>query len=127
MSKPPDDRLIIADMCDAIVGFGVSGDFNTWRLINLLFVFLSLSEIPMAISPNPNGTSHYPAIGHGLVAPPGSSGIHVIIVGSGFAGLACAIECTRKGHTVLVLDKVRELQPLGGLGAFRVVLLSSLN
>ncbi|KAE8828309.1 hypothetical protein PTNB85_07496 [Pyrenophora teres f. teres] len=33
------------------------------------------------------------------------TGIRVIIVGAGFAGLSAAIECSRKGHTVMLLDK----------------------
>jgi UDP-N-acetylmuramoylalanine-D-glutamate ligase len=40
------------------------------------------------------------------VAPPNSSGIKVIIVGLGMGGLAAAIECHRKGHTVSAFDKV---------------------
>lgn len=52
-------------------------------------------------------------VGFAEVAPLGSSGIHVIIVGAGFAGLACAIECRRKGHTVIVLEKFKELKILG--------------
>ncbi|KAI0312111.1 monooxygenase [Amylostereum chailletii] len=36
---------------------------------------------------------------------PGSSGISIIIVGLGFAGLACAIESVIKGHSVIVLEK----------------------
>src|SRR5688572_29516674 len=34
------------------------------------------------------------------------SGIKVIVIGCGFAGLGFAIECTRKGHEVVILDKV---------------------
>ena len=37
------------------------------------------------------------------------SGIKVIIVGAGFAGLCAAIECNRKGHSVILLEKVSEL------------------
>ena len=33
------------------------------------------------------------------------SQMEIIIVGCGFAGLACAIECTRKGLRVTVLEK----------------------
>jgi hypothetical protein len=39
-------------------------------------------------------------------APPHSSGIKVIVVGLGIGGLAAAIECHRKGHTVLAFDKI---------------------
>lgn len=55
----------------------------------------------------------HPGIGYAQVAPVDSSGIKVIIVGAGFAGLACAIECKRKGHRVLVLEKFSELKILG--------------
>jgi len=40
--------------------------------------------------------------------PPGSypdSGIDVLIVGTGLAGLTAALECTRKGHNVRVLER----------------------
>lgn len=47
-----------------------------------------------------------------------SSGIRVIVVGAGFAGLAAAIECDRKGHHVTILDKVSELKPLGDIISF---------
>ncbi|RHZ46420.1 FAD-dependent oxidoreductase [Aspergillus thermomutatus] len=40
------------------------------------------------------------------VAPPNSSGIKVIVVGLGMGGLAAAIECHQKGHTVSAFDKV---------------------
>ncbi|KAG2340006.1 monooxygenase [Suillus weaverae] len=47
------------------------------------------------------------------------TGIDVIVVGAGFGGIACAIECKRKGHRVMILEKVHELKHLGdmlGLG-----------
>ncbi|KAK3320127.1 hypothetical protein B0T19DRAFT_479118 [Cercophora scortea] len=46
------------------------------------------------------------------------SGIKVIIVGAGFAGLTAAIECDRKGHQVLLFDKAPELAPLGDIISF---------
>lgn len=46
------------------------------------------------------------------------SGIKVIIVGAGFAGLTAAIECDRKGHSVTVFEKVSELKPLGDIISF---------
>ncbi|EON98472.1 putative salicylate hydroxylase protein [Phaeoacremonium minimum UCRPA7] len=46
------------------------------------------------------------------------SGIKVIIVGAGFAGLTAAIECDRKGHSVILLEKVDELKPLGDVISF---------
>jgi monoamine oxidase len=33
------------------------------------------------------------------------TGIDVLIVGTGFAGLVAALECTRKGHNVRVLER----------------------
>ena len=54
-----------------------------------------------------------PGVGYGKVAPPNSTGIKIIIVGAGFAGLSCAIECKRKGHEVLLLEKFAELKILG--------------
>ncbi|KAG1841225.1 monooxygenase [Suillus subalutaceus] len=41
------------------------------------------------------------------------TGIDVIVVGAGFGGLACAIECKRKGHRVMILEKVHESKQLG--------------
>lgn len=46
------------------------------------------------------------------------SGIKVIVVGAGFAGLTAAIECDRKGHHVTLLEKVPELKPLGDIISF---------
>ncbi|KAF4630576.1 hypothetical protein G7Y89_g7565 [Cudoniella acicularis] len=46
------------------------------------------------------------------------TGIHVIIVGTGFAGLTAAIECYRKGHSVLVLESFKERLPLGDVISF---------
>lgn len=34
-----------------------------------------------------------------------STGIDVLVVGTGLAGLTAAIECTRKGHSVRVLER----------------------
>ena len=44
-----------------------------------------------------------------------STGVRVIIVGAGFAGLVAAIECTRKGHSVIVLEKFTEFKVLGDI------------
>ncbi|KDQ56254.1 hypothetical protein JAAARDRAFT_158238 [Jaapia argillacea MUCL 33604] len=46
------------------------------------------------------------------------TGIKVIIVGAGFAGLTAAIECYRKGHDVLVLESFPILKPLGDIISF---------
>jgi len=47
-----------------------------------------------------------------------SSGIKLIIVGAGFAGLTAAIEADRKGHSVILFDKSAELLPLGDIISF---------
>ena len=44
--------------------------------------------------------------------------VRVIIVGAGFAGLGCAIECKRKGHDVVVLEKVGTFKTLGETHSF---------
>ena len=46
------------------------------------------------------------------------SGIKVLIVGAGFAGLTAAIECDRKGHSVILLEKSPQLSPLGDIISF---------
>jgi 2-polyprenyl-6-methoxyphenol hydroxylase-like FAD-dependent oxidoreductase len=46
------------------------------------------------------------------------SGITVLIIGAGFAGLTAAIECDRKGHTVLLLEKSPALHPPGDIISF---------
>lgn len=46
------------------------------------------------------------------------SNIRVLIIGAGFAGLTAAIECKRKGHTPLVLEKFDELKQLGDIISF---------
>lgn len=46
------------------------------------------------------------------------SGIKVLVVGAGFAGLTAAIECDRKGHQVTILEKVAKLKPLGDIISF---------
>ena len=53
------------------------------------------------------------AIGFAQMAKPGSSGIDVIVVGCGFAGITCAIESIRKGHTVTILEKYEEMRMIG--------------
>lgn len=42
-----------------------------------------------------------------------SSGIDVLIVGTGLAGLTAAIECVRKGHNVRVLEKNNNISTAG--------------
>lgn len=44
------------------------------------------------------------------------SGIKVIVVGAGFAGISAAIECDRKGHSVTLLDKVDNIDEITRIG-----------
>jgi NADPH-dependent 2,4-dienoyl-CoA reductase/sulfur reductase-like enzyme len=48
----------------------------------------------------------YPFIGE-------PTGIKVIVVGAGLGGLACAIECRRKGHEVIVFENAPEITRIG--------------
>ncbi|TFY75352.1 hypothetical protein EWM64_g8660 [Hericium alpestre] len=57
-------------------------------------------------------------LGYAQVLPPNSSGIRIIIVGCGFAGLACAIESVRKGHSVTLLEKYDHIRTLGDAISF---------
>lgn len=41
------------------------------------------------------------------------SGIEVLIVGTGLAGLVAALECTRKGHNVRVLERSDSINTAG--------------
>ena len=49
---------------------------------------------------------------------PPKTGIRVLVVGAGFAGLTAAIECQRKGHSVTLLEKFPELKLLGDIISF---------
>ena len=42
-----------------------------------------------------------------------SSGIEVLIVGTGLAGLSASIECIRKGHKVKVLERNANINTSG--------------
>lgn len=42
-----------------------------------------------------------------------STGIDVLIVGTGLAGLTAAIECIRKGHSVRVLERNAGINTVG--------------
>ncbi|KAM7202639.1 6-hydroxynicotinate 3-monooxygenase [Naviculisporaceae sp. PSN 640] len=44
------------------------------------------------------------------------SGISVIVVGAGFAGLSAAIEADRKGHSVTLLEKVSQIEEITRFG-----------
>lgn len=41
------------------------------------------------------------------------SGIEVLIVGTGLAGLTAAIECMRKGHKVTILERMATINTAG--------------
>lgn len=41
------------------------------------------------------------------------SGIEVLIIGTGLAGLTAALECIRKGHSVRVLEKSESINTNG--------------
>jgi NADPH-dependent 2,4-dienoyl-CoA reductase/sulfur reductase-like enzyme len=51
------------------------------------------------------------AEGYPFIGEP--TGIKVIIVGAGLGGLACAIECRRKGHDVIVFENAPEIMRIG--------------
>lgn len=42
-----------------------------------------------------------------------STGINVLIVGTGLAGLTAALECIRKGHNVRVLERNAGVNTIG--------------
>lgn len=42
-----------------------------------------------------------------------SSGIDVLVVGTGLAGLTAALECIRKGHNVRVLERYSSINTAG--------------
>jgi choline dehydrogenase-like flavoprotein len=42
-----------------------------------------------------------------------STGIDILIVGTGLAGLVAALECTRKGHNVKVLERSPTINTAG--------------
>ncbi|KAL3474762.1 hypothetical protein BJX99DRAFT_247969 [Aspergillus californicus] len=44
-----------------------------------------------------------------------STGIKVIVIGGGFAGLGTAIECIRQGHEVEIFEQAKEFTALGDL------------
>ena len=41
------------------------------------------------------------------------SGIEVLIVGTGLAGLTASIECIRKGHSITVLERYDDINTAG--------------
>jgi len=57
---------------------------------------------------------------HGIESEPvgtfPSTGLDVLVVGTGLAGLTAAIECIRKGHSVRVLERAASINTLGESG-----------
>ncbi|KAL4936876.1 hypothetical protein BDV06DRAFT_227491, partial [Aspergillus oleicola] len=49
------------------------------------------------------------------MTPKSPTGIKVIVIGAGFAGLGMAIECIRQGHEVEVFEQARQFTTLGDL------------
>ena len=49
-----------------------------------------------------------------------SETVRMIIVGAGYAGIGCAIACKRKGHDVVVLEKVGAFKMLGETHSFSI-------
>jgi heterodisulfide reductase subunit A-like polyferredoxin len=68
---------------------------NPWK-----FLFGNANMAKEGSEPKPLGS--YP-----------ESGINVLIVGTGLAGLTAAIECTRKGHKVQVLERDSAINTAG--------------
>ena len=52
-----------------------------------------------------NSVSHHEAMEFAPVGTYQSTGIDVLIVGTGFGGLTAALEFTRKGHNVRILER----------------------
>lgn len=48
------------------------------------------------------------------------TGIDVLIVGTGLAGLTAALECYRKGHTVHILERNATIDTAGLSFVFRI-------
>lgn len=94
-----------------------SGDEMCWLFIsttprtssNFATPHFTRSKVIMAAFMNGNDSSNQQD------GPVASSGNCVVIVGAGFAGLTTAIECTRKGHSCIILDSVKEMKQLGDI------------
>lgn len=65
--------------------------------------------MPLSAEPKPVGS--YP-----------STGIDVLIVGTGLAGLTAAIECIRKGHNVRVLERNAGINTIGMLTKIHLII-----
>lgn len=66
------------------------------------------------MTPYLNDTSPQPTSS----SPITPSGIRVLIIGAGFAGLTAAIECKRKGHTPIILESFASVKQLGDIISF---------
>jgi hypothetical protein len=94
-------------MREAVGFFG-----NTDNLVTTLRLRESEPHLP---SPQSLSQNFAPA----LTTMSSSSGpVKVIIVGAGFAGLTAAIECHRKGHSVTVFEKIKDMKPLGDISVY---------
>lgn len=68
---------------------------------------------------NITGNSHPVVNGNGILPPSmpvGSyppTGIDILVVGTGLAGLTASIECVRKGHNVKVLERNSSINTAG--------------
>lgn len=49
------------------------------------------------------------------------TGIDVLIVGAGFAGLTASIECIRKGHNVRLLERMGDIDTAGVYQSFKLI------
>lgn len=65
-------------------------------------------------TPDPECTTPDPTMPDYPRLPP--SGINVIVVGAGFAGISAAIECDRKGHSVTLVEKVENIDEITRIG-----------
>lgn len=89
-------------------------------------IFASPQAIVPDVHPKPCG-AQLDAMGYAREVEPSSSGIDMIIVGCGFAGITCAIESARKGHSVMVLEKYEEIRMIGMLVLSWVAINTHLN
>lgn len=87
-------------VCIKTLGEGVaSASLITPASSFTLYPSLKRSTMPHALTSRDSAMESKPL---GSYQP---SGIDVLIVGTGLAGLVAALECVRKGHTVRVLEK----------------------
>jgi hypothetical protein len=90
-------------------------------LSTIFYISVLLVDMSSSIATSQNGAA--PSNGHqngnGAITdskPVGSypsSGIDVIVVGTGLAGLTASIECVRKGHNVKVLERNSTINTAG--------------